>query len=301
MISSLDSAAQSFLIGLGKIQQRAQRAQMQLTTGLKINAVSDAPDRIADLWQTRSNLNQVQQIQSNLGRVQTEVNTAESVLQSAVTLMERAQTLGTQGANALTDASTRKSLADELGSVLQQLVSTANTTVEGRYIFSGDSDQQAPYTIDLTQPNPVSAYLGSTSTRQIQSPDGSLFTVGATAQQIFDAPDAQQNVFGSINGLRQALLSNDNTAILSALGDVSSAGGYLNQQLAFYGSVQNRVQSGLDFSQTYQTQLKAQLSGIQDADEAESITEMTQAQTQLQAALVSRSQLPRTSLFDFLA
>ncbi len=301
MISSLDSAAQSFLIGLEKIQQRSQRAQMQLTTGLKINAVSDAPDKIADLWQTRSSLNQVQQVQANLGRVQTEVNTAESVLQSAVTLLERAQTLGTQGANALTDASTRQNLADELGSVLQQLVSTANTTVEGRYIFSGDNDQQAPYTIDMTQPYPVSAYQGSPSTRQIQAPDGSLFTVGATAQQIFDAPNAQQNVFGSINSLRQALLSNDSTAILAAMGDVQQRGRVSESAT---GVLRQRAESRtkrLDFSQTYQTQLKAQLSGIQDADEAESITEMTQAQTQLQAALVSRAQLPRTSLFDFLA
>jgi flagellin-like hook-associated protein FlgL len=125
--------------------------------------------------------------------------------------------------------------------------------------------------------------------------------VGATAQQIFDSPNAQQNVFGSINSLRQALLDNDSQAILAAIGDVTSANAYLNQQLAYYGSVQNRVQSSLDFSQNYETQLKAQLSGIQDADEAESITELTQAQTQLQAALVSRAQLPRTSLFDFLA
>jgi flagellar hook-associated protein 3 FlgL len=301
MISTLSPAAQSFLTGLDAIQQRAQRAQLQLTTGMKINNVSDAPDSIANLWQTRSNLDMVQQIQSNLDRVQTEVNTAESVLQSAVTIMERAQTLGTQGANALTDASTRKNLADELGSILQQLVSTANTTVEGRYIFSGDSDQQAPYTIDLTQANPVSAYLGSPSTRQIQAPDGSLFTVGATAQQVFDSANAQQSVFGSVNSLRQALLDNDDQAILAAIGDVTSANSYLNQQLAYYGSIQNRVQSSLDFSQNYETQLKAQLSGIQDADEAESITELTQAQTQLQAALVSRAQLPRTSLFDFLA
>lgn len=175
MISSLNSAAQNFLVGLNQIQQRAQRAQLELTTGLKINNVSDAPAQIADLWQTRANLNQVQQIQSNLGRVQTEVNTGEGVLQSAVALLERAETLGAQGANAITDTGTRPNLANELGSILQQLVSTANTTVEGRFIFSGDSDQQAPYSIDLTQPNPVSAYQGSPSTRQIQGPDGSTF------------------------------------------------------------------------------------------------------------------------------
>lgn len=301
MISSLDASAQAFLAGLNQIQQNMSSAQQQLTTGLKINQVSDDPSEIANLWQTRSNLDQVQQINSNLGNVQTEVNTAESVLQNAVTLVQRAETLGTQGATDTADANTRQDLANELGSVLQQLVSSANTSVEGRYIFAGDSDQTAPYSIDLTQSYPVSSYQGSTSTRLIQAPDGSTFQVGETAQQIFDSPNAQQNVFTSINSLRQALLNNDSAGINSALGDVQSSDTYLNQQLAFYGTVQDRVTSSLNFSQNYETQLQTQLSGIQDADETQAITQLTQTQTQLQAALESRAQIPRTSLFDFLA
>ena len=301
MISPLDAAAQAFLAGLDRIQQRAETAQRQLTTGLKINNVSDAPADITDLWQTRSNLDQTKQIGSNLGGVQTEVNTAESVLQNAVNLVERAQTLGAQGANATSTSATRQDLANELGSVLEQLVNAANTTVDGRYIFSGDSDQGPAYSIDLTQSYPVSTYQGTSSTRLVQAPDGSTFQVALTAQQIFDNPNASQNVFVSINNLRQALLKNDDPGITSSISDVQSAGVYLNQQLAFYGMTQNRVAGSISFSQNYETQLQAQLSGIQDADAARAITELTQAQTQLQAAMVSRAQLPRTSLFDFLA
>jgi len=300
MISPLSPAAQNFLNGLDLIQKRMQSAQAQLTTGLKINSVSDAPEQMANLWQTRSNLDQVQRINSNLGHVQTEVNTGESVLETAVTLVERAQTLGTQGANSTTSVQTQQNLADELGSVLQQLVGVANTQVEGRYIFAGDSDHTAPYSIDLTQASPISAYRGSVSTRQIQAPDGSTFSVALTAQQIFDSPNAQDNVFVSINNLRQALLDGDSTGIASALGDVQSADTYLNQQLAGYGAIQDRVQSGLKFAQNYQTQLQTQLSGIEDADAAAAATEMTQSQTQLQAALESRAQMPNTSLFNFL-
>jgi flagellar hook-associated protein 3 FlgL len=301
MIDSLNAAAQSFLTGLAQIQQRAQRAQQELTTGLKINVVSDAPDQIASLMQTRSDLAQTQQIDTNLGRVTTEVNTAESALQSAVSLVERAQSLGAQGASDLATTDTRQNVAQELGSVLQELVSTANTTVEGRYIFSGDSDQQAPYSIDLTQASPVSAYQGSAATREIQASDGSQFAVSLTAQDIFDSADASQNVFTSINNLRQALLNNDSAGVTSALGGVQSAGAYLNQQLAFYGNVQDRVSSATNDAKNYETQLQTQLSGIQDADEAQAITDLTQAQTAEEAALMSRAQLPRTSLFDYLA
>jgi flagellar hook-associated protein 3 FlgL len=301
MISSLNASAQNFLVGVDQIQQRLQTAQTQLTTGLKINNVSDAPSEIAGLWQLRSENDQVQQIDTNLGQVATEVNTGQTALQSAVTLVEQALTYGAQGASDTSSTTTRQDLANEMGSILQQLVSTANTTVQGRYIFSGDSDQTTPYSIDLTQGSPVSAYQGSASTRQIQGPDGTSFQVALTAQQIFDSSNAQTNVFTSITSLMQGLTNNNDTAINAAMSDVQSADTYLNQQLAFYGTVQDRVAGALTFGQNYSTQLQTQLSGVQDADETAAITNMTQAQTQLQAALQSRAQIPKTTLFDYLA
>jgi flagellin-like hook-associated protein FlgL len=125
--------------------------------------------------------------------------------------------------------------------------------------------------------------------------------VSLTAQTIFDSPDATQNVFTSINNLRQALLSNSGaSAVSSALGDVQTADTYLNQQLAFYGNVQDEVSSASNDAQNNVTQLKTQLSGMQDADEAAAITQLTEGQTAQQAALVSRAQLPKTSLFDYI-
>ncbi len=300
MLTSLDPASLSFLNGLTQIQLRAQRAQQQMTTGLKINTASDAPRQIATLMENRSLLSQTQQIDTNLSRVKTEVDTAESALSSAVTLIERAQTLASQGQTSIASAQTRQNIAAELGGILQQLVSTANTSVEGRYIFAGDSDQQVPYTIDLTQNDPISAYQGSVSTRQIQGADGTTFSVAKSAQDIFDNVNGQQNVFAAINNLRLALLNNDQAAIDAAMPNVMSAGTYLNQQLSFYGLTQNRITSEADFAKNYQTQLRAQLSDIQDADLAQAITEMQQAETQQSAALASRAHLPRTSLFDYL-
>lgn len=227
MISSLDPAALSFLNGLTQIQQRAQRAQQEMTSGLKINAVSDAPDQIASLYEIRSELAQTQQTDTNLGRVKTEEDTAESALSSAVTIVERAQTLASQGATGTATAQTRQDIAGELSGILQQLVSIANTTVEGRFIFAGDSDQQAPYSIDLAQNNPISAYQGSVATRQIQGADGSTFSVAKTAQDIFDSPNAQQNIFTSINNLRLALLNNDQAAINAAVPTCSIGGNIL--------------------------------------------------------------------------
>jgi flagellar hook-associated protein 3 FlgL len=301
MITYVDPATAQFLSGLNQIQQRATQAQRELTTGLRITSVSDDPDQVTSLIQTRSELAQTQQLDANLGRVKPEVDTAESGLQSAVSLLDRAMTLGSEGESNLESAQQRQFFAGELGSVLQQLVRVSQTTVEGRYIFSGDSDHTPPYTIDLTQANPISAYAGSPSTRQIEMPAGTLVSVSKTAQDIFDSPDATQNVFQAVNNLRTALLNNDQAAIDAALPNMQSAGTYLNTQLAFYGTVQDRITSGQNYGSSYETSLTTQIAGIQDADATQAITQLTLAQTQEQAALESRAKLPTMSLFDYLA
>jgi flagellar hook-associated protein 3 FlgL len=300
MISSLSPSSLSFLYGIQQTQNRLLQDQQQLTTGLKINSVADAPGQIPELMQTQAQLAHTQQVNSNLVNVTNEVNTAESSLQSAVTLFNSAQTLASQGETGFASATTRQQVAGQLGDILQQLVGVANTSVEGRYIFGGNSDQTQPYTIDLTQTNPISAYAGSAATRQVESPDGTTFAVAQTAQDIFDSPDAQNNVFQAINNVRQALLNNDQSAIDAALPNMQSANTYLNQQLAFYGQVQDRVTNATNYGNNLVTQLQTQLSNLQDANMAEAMTNFTQDATAQQAALAARSKMPTSTLFDYL-
>jgi flagellar hook-associated protein 3 FlgL len=300
MITFYDAQTQSFLDGMQQIQQREAQAQQELTSGLRINTVSDAPDQISDLLSLRSAIARNTQIGQNLASVKSETDAAESAVSSAVSLVENAQSLGTQGASDMASATTRQQLAQQLGNVLTELVNTANTTVGGRYIFAGDSDQTQPYTIDLTQANPISAYAGSASTRQVEAPNGSTFAIAQTAQQLFDAPGDDNNVFASINNLRNALLNNDSSGIQTAMAQVGGADQYLNNELAFYGNVQDQVADATNDQATADTQLRTQLSTLEDADETQAITDLTQAQTQQQAALTSEAQLPRTNLFSFL-
>jgi flagellar hook-associated protein 3 FlgL len=300
MIEFFNPSTQMFLSGMDRIQARLQRAQQQLTTGLRINSVSDDPDQISNLMQVRSSIAQTQQITTNLGRVKTESDTAENALSNAVSLLDSITTTGAEAEPTTQTADTRAQLGSQVESYLQQMAGIANTSVEGRYVFSGDSDQTQPYTIDLTQVNPLSAYQGSDATRQVQHPDGSTFPVSLTAQQIFDSADPETNVFANVTNLRNALLNNDQAGIDSALGALKNTATYLNTQLAFYGNVQNRVASATDFAANLTTQLLTEQSGIQDADLTQSITELTQGSIQQQAALAAQKEMPRTSLFDYL-
>lgn len=299
-LSNLNPSGQQFLNGLNQIAERLDRTQRQITSGLRFANVSDDPDQVSVLLQARASLDASQQIQTNLGRVKSEVDMGEQSINSATQLFDQVQTIGAEGAG-LQTAVTRTTLANQLGSILEQVVGLSSTTVEGRYIFSGDADQQPPYTVDLTQASPVSSYLGSASTRVTQHPNGSTFPIGKTAQDIFDAADPTQSVFAAIISLRTALQNNDVTAIQTAVAGLPKVSEYLNSQLAFYGNTQNRIAAATEFGSKQQLRLQGQISNLQETDLTSAILELTQTQTQLQAALTSRAQMPRTSLFNFLA
>lgn len=301
MLSSLNPAAQQFLTNLTQINNRMAQAELQVSSGLKISQVSDAPDSIALLLQADANLSATNQTLSNLGQTKTEVDAGEQALQTAVGIFDNVQTLGAEGNTDTLTAAGRTTIAQQLNSLLQEMVGLAGTNVGGRYIFAGNADQQIPYIYTAGAANPVSAYLGSASTRVAQYPNGTTFPVALTAQQIFDSADPATNVFSAIENLSAALQSNNSAAIATAVDGLSSVGSYLNDQLAFYGNTQNKVADATNFGNTLQVQLQTQISNLQDADLSQAILTMTQDQTQQQAALQSEAKLPRSTLFDFLA
>jgi len=134
---------------------------------------------------------------------------------------------------------------------------------------------------------------------------GVTFPISMTAQELFDNSDANgnptpQNAFAALNNLQLALASGDSASISTALGDVQSASTFLNQQLAFYGTAQNRITSALDLAQKFQLQDQTNLSNLQDTNAPAVALQLTQDSTDLSAAMSAQARMPTTSLFDYL-
>lgn len=300
MIETLSPSNAQFLQQLNKLSAKMARAQDQMSSGLKVKTVSDAPDEVSEILQLRASLDSNTQIRTNLGQVKTEVDSAESSLETAVGLLEKIRSIGTQGATSLQTPSGRADLAGQITSLLENLTGITQTQINSRFLFSGDSDTVAPYTYDATQTPAMSAYAGSASTRKVTLPTGIKISISKTAQEIFDTPADSTSVFGSIAALRDALLANDDAGISSAVANVGKAGNYLNQQLGFYGNIQNQVAQSLKDADTRELQIKTQISGIEEADVASAILELQSATTEQNAALAAHAQIPRTTLFDYL-
>src|SRR3954451_19944686 len=144
-----DASALKFLSDLDRINAAEQKIQGQISSGFRVNRPSDAPGQMIDILQLRSEVQRATDTNTNLGRVTSEVDTAESSLRVASQLLERARTIAAQTA---TDTATdRTGAAIEVKQLHQQLVDVTKTLSEGRYVFSGDLDDQPMYDVDSTQ------------------------------------------------------------------------------------------------------------------------------------------------------
>ena len=305
-MTSLDGPSQLFLANVDRIESRLQNVSQQLSSGLRITQASDDPDEIAPLLQLRADRASNTQATSNLGMAQTDAQAADTALGSAIQLMDQASTLGAQGAGSTTAASTRQSLASQVESVLDQMVQISQTTVQGRFIFSGDADDAPAYQVDLSAPEGVDQLASSASTRQIEDPAGGSFAASLTAQEIFDSTNADGstasgNVFTALNSLRLGLLNNDSGQITSAIALVASATDHLNVEESFYGNVEQRITAATNYAATNDTALQTQVGQIQDADAVSAAMELTQDNTQLQAAFEMQAKMPTSTLFTYLA
>ena len=305
MVTNLSPSSEAFMANIDRVQRQVEEASRQVSSGKRVNVASDAPNEVDTILQLHTDEVRNAQIQENLGVAQADADAADGALTSATQLMDRATVLAAQGANFTLDATGRQNIAGEVQSLLEQMTSISNTTVQGRYIFGGDQDSTPPYQVDLTAANGVTRLTSSPATRQVESAAGGSFAVSQSAQDIFDSrnPDdtlASSNVFASLNNLRLGLLANDTTQITAASASLQLASDHLNTAQAFYGTVENRITDATNYSSNYDVQLQTELSGKEDADVTSAALAITQGNTQLEAAFQMQAKMPHTSLFDFM-
>jgi flagellar hook-associated protein 3 FlgL len=309
-MTSLSASSQVFLADVERIQQTVTEASRQLSSGKKFQRASQAPDEVEPVLQIRAERRRLAQIQENLTLAKSDAATADGALAQAVKLMDRARTLAAQGANSTLDSENRQSLANEVASLQEEMVNLSRTAVQGRYIFGGDADLTAPYSLDLASADPTSengVVKNSTAdaTREIQDPSGGSFRASLSASEIFDTrkPDgtaADDNVFASLNTLRLALISGDEDAVVDSVTAIRSASTRLNSAEAFYGNVETKITNAQTAASQADTRLATALSAREDADMVAAALTLTQSGQQLQAAFEMRASLPQKTLFDYL-
>jgi flagellar hook-associated protein 3 FlgL len=282
------------LTALADTQQRQNTSSLDLATGTRINKPSDDPAGAAQIVINTAQSSQADTFLRSITSVTGLLQTADSTLNSVVTALQRAISLGVEGANGTLSDSDRADVASELAGIKQQLLSLANTPYQGGFIFSGTSTMQ-PFVADATSSSGVT-YNGNTGTNNVEVGQSYSLQINQPGSQLFTA--ASGNVFQSISDLINALQTNTN--ISSAVSEVSDAYNHITGQRVFYGNALNQLQTQQNYLNSEKVSLAAAADSISATDMAATSTEFTQSQVAIQADLAAMSRISQSSLFDYL-
>jgi flagellar hook-associated protein 3 FlgL len=284
---------------LDQSTQQENTLTSQLSSGLRVASLSDGPVAVAQSTLLGSSIAKddifVQTASSESSRMQV----TDSTLGDVVTQITSALSTAVGGNNGTLNASDLASVAQTLSGVRDQVLSLANTSYQGQYLFGGSQGSIPPFTLD-TSTNPATAvYNGDSNVQYVQTPSGQQIQTNLPGSAVFGA--AGSGVLGALNQLISDFSSGATSATLTAdTGSLSTALGQLSSQRSTLDSALSRLQSTSTYTQTEESQLQVAQSNLVSADPAAVATQLSTAETQHQALLSVINALGSTNLFSLM-
>jgi flagellar hook-associated protein 3 FlgL len=283
------------LAAVATTQQRINTDEEEIASGQSVNVPSDNPAAAAVLVQNANQTSQADQFQRSVGSIQGEMQNADSALSSVTTALQQAITLGVEGANGTVNSSDRAALTTQVEGIQSQLLSLANLTYQGNYVFGGTATQTTPYVLNPSSPSGVT-YQGNSGVNRVTLGNQFSLQTNLPGSQLFSASGS--DMFQSIQDLITSLQSG--TGIGAAVTEVSSAYNSIDSQRVFYGNALNQLDAQQTYLSSETTQLAQQQNTVGSADLSNVISNLTSSQTSLQATLESIGQTAQIDLFDYL-
>lgn len=277
-----------------------QRLTAELSSGVRVNSLSDDPMAAGENVRLLDQIQRDDSFTQTSSLVQGQLQVADSALGSVVTQLTNAIQLATSGNNGTKNASDLQAISEQLAGIRDEVVSLANTSYQGRYIFAGSRTGTAPFSISSTSTPATVAYSGDQQVNFLQTPNGQNIQLNVPGDQIFSSSGAT-GVLGVLNQLVADFAAAGSTPTAQAdTTNLTAALQYVSQQRVVLDNSITRLSAASDAVNTEKTQLLASQTSLMQADVAGLATQLSMAKTQ-QAALESViAQLGSGSLFDKL-
>jgi flagellar hook-associated protein 3 FlgL len=273
-----------------------QEAQQQVSSGRRVRVASDDPAAVGDIIAERSAMRAIDSFQRTTDSAQARLSVADSVLSDVISQLTSAQVSTAAAQVSFSTPAQREALAQELEQLRNGILSAANSSYRGTYLFSGTNSTVAPYS---EAGGVVQPYQGN-GQRQ-------LLDVGesTTVEVTYDGSAIFGDLFSDLDQLIAAVRA----------GNISGAGfnmqegmARLNEAFERLTAAQSRVGNSLKSVEGQNTRLSdlkraadTRRSTLEDADLVEAITKMQQADSAQKAAIAAVGTASRLSLMDYLS
>ncbi len=295
-------------VNLARVTENLVKANNVVSTGKRINNLSDDPVALVSVMNIKASLSGVNQLKRNITMGKSWLMAAESALTQIYDLLSAAKALSVEMANDTKGQSERANAAQVVDGYMRQILGLANTEVGGRYIFSGTKTSSAPFSFD-DEENPTQVtYNGNSNAFSIRIGAGVDVEVGRDGEEVmgddnFDWSDptvGNSNVFKVLLDLKRSLESNDVDGIREAIGRLDYVMDRVGDIISDTGTKMIRLETKESVLKELELAYVERRSTLEDADIAEAIMELKAVETAYQAALASSARVMRMSLVDFL-
>ena len=309
-----------------KARQEIVQYSDEISTGLKVDTPGDTT--VAGIIsQFRDGLKAIDGSVSRAANAKAFLNFQEDSLQQVSDVMVRAKEIAAQGATEIMDQNLRATMSNEVFALRDQLVQIANSTYQGKYVWGGLDDDDPPYDL-ATYTNPATGSASQryvfdngtaeTTTRAVTLTDTISVTITSNAGNIFtDAIGALERLGRSLAGYQTGPASGtpDGTGtaytfpadftlqtsdIRAALDLVDTARVQrVETERASVGARTRRIETAESVLNVAKQTSTEALDGLQNADIAESATNLSKAQAALEASYTVTSRVLKLSILDY--
>lgn len=308
-------------------KRRVEKYGEEVATGVRVQEPGDS-NYAGSISQYQQTLARIEQYKASTSSAKSYLQFQDDVMSSTADVMIRLKEVATQAANETNGAVPRSQMANEVWQIRDQLVSLANSTYQGRFIYGGADDDDPPFDA-ATYTTPASgsasqrylfdAELGTSTLRTVEVADGVRVTLNASGRDLFaTAIESAERLGRALQGYsttpavgtpdgggvaytfpNDAALQTD--AIQGAIDLMNTA---RNTQIIpernRLGGEMKRIETGESLLELTKQTTEEVLSRFQGADEADSATKLSLAQSALEASYTVTSRALKLSILDYL-
>jgi flagellar hook-associated protein 3 FlgL len=272
----------------------------ELSSGLRVATLQDDPVAVAQSTLLGNSIAQDDTFVQTASGESSSMQAADSTLAEVVTQVTSAISLAVEGNDGALNASNISSIAQQLSGIRDQVLSLANTSYQGQYLFGGSQGSIQPFTLNTTTNPATVTYAGDSSLQYVQTPNGQQIQVNLPGSAVFGTGGS--GVLGALNQLISDFSSATpaSAAITADTAGLTTALGQLSNQRATLDSSLSRLQSSSTYIQTEQSELTVAQGNLVSADPASVATQLSSAETQHQALLSVINALGSGDLFSLM-
>ena len=266
--------------------------QKRITTGKQVESPSDNPSGATLSVKARNLRASLDQYATNITTAKSFLTFSDTNLSSVNDLLNQANTIGLQGANGTNSPATLKTLATQIQTLQDNLVSYANTQApNGSYIFAGQSTSTKPFVAN----NGTLTYNGDKNNVTSEIDPGKTITVNSQGSPLFE------DIYAALESLKSNLNSGQIASIsVNSLKDIQSSIAKVTTERGSIGTKLQEVSDASNSQARRKIDLTSSISNVEDVDMSQAITDFQQASTAYQAALQVASQGYKLSLMNYM-